>query len=77
MKKVEFKPPAGFAVPEGSNESGQEFEAMATFRVKANGQLCLVAIGDNPMPGYDTKDYTRNERDEGGEVAAKYHQAMG
>lgn len=80
MKRVEFRPPAGFAVPEGSTEAGQEFESMAKFRVKANGQLCLIAIGDHPMPGYGNKDYMRGMRDmreDGNEVVAKYHQAMG
>lgn len=66
MKKVEFTPPAGFATPEGT-EAGKEFEAMATFQVKRDGRLCLVAIGDHKMPGYSD-----NEDD----VVKKYHAAM-
>lgn len=66
MKKVEFTAPAGFAVPEGT-EPGKEFEAMATFQVKKDGRLCLVAIGDHKMPGYSDND---------DETVRKYHAAM-
>lgn len=68
MKLVEFSPPEGLAVPEGKTE-GDTFESMATFRIKKNGKMCLVAIGDLKMPGYE-------DRDEGGEVASKYRKAM-
>lgn len=72
-KPVEFNPPAGFSPPEGVSDA--TFESMATFRVKPNGRFCLVAIGDHKMPGYD-KDKESTYRDEGGEVASKYHNAM-
>lgn len=55
MKQIEFKPPAGL-VPEGSEE-GTEFEEVATFRVKKNGEICLVAIGEHQMPGYGGKGH--------------------
>lgn len=74
MKAVEFTPPKGFVGPEGK-ESGDTFESMATFKIKSNGRMCLVAIGDHKMPGYD-KDKESTYRDEGGEVASRYHNAM-
>lgn len=71
MKRVEFTPPEGLATPEGRND-GDTFEMMATFKIKKGGRLCLVAIGEHKMPGYDSNE----PRDEGGEVASKYHNAM-
>lgn len=55
MKRVEFTPPEGLRPPEGT-EAGDTFESMATFQFKKDGRLCLVAIGDNKMPGYSDKD---------------------
>lgn len=75
MKRVEFAPPKGFAVPEGTTE-GQRFESMATFQVKKNGDLCLVAIGDSKMPGYEDKKES-TYRNEGAEVANAYRAQMG
>jgi hypothetical protein len=54
MKKIEFTPPKAFTIPEGT-DAGDTFSEMATFRVKSNGDLCLVAIGEDQMPGYDEK----------------------
>ena len=59
MKRVEFKPPAG-VVPEGTM-SGSTFEEVSTFRVKKNGDICLIAIGQKQMPGYSDKDYGDNK----------------
>jgi hypothetical protein len=59
MKKVEFKPPAG-VVPEGT-QSGSTFEEISTYRVKKNGDICLIAIGEAQMPGYSDKDYGDNK----------------
>jgi|KBSSwiStaDraftv2_1062776.scaffolds.fasta_scaffold310264_2 hypothetical protein len=53
MKRVEFKPPAG-VVPEGT-KAGEEWDAVCTFRVKPNGDVCLVMLGDEKMPGYTEK----------------------
>lgn len=55
MNKVEFKLPAGFSIPEGKG-AGDDFESMATFDIKENGDVCLAKIGDVPMPGYDDAD---------------------
>lgn len=74
MKRIEFKPPKGFMLPEGK-QSGEQFESMATFQIKANGDLCLVAIGDSKMPGYEEKQES-SHRDEGGEVVSAYRGAM-
>lgn len=49
-KRVEFVPPNG-ATPEGT-QAGEEFDAVCTFRVKDNGQICLIQLGDVQMPGY-------------------------
>lgn len=67
MKRVEFTPPEGFRVPEGTQPT-DTFEAMATFQLKKDGRMCLVAVGDHKMPGY--KD---GEEDS---VAGRYHSAM-
>lgn len=66
MKRIEFMPPDGMVLPEGT-EAGKTFEAMATFQLKRDGRLCLVAIGDHKMPGY------RDGDDD--EVVRKYHAA--
>lgn len=50
-KRVEFRPPNG-STPEGLTE-GEEFDSVCTFRVKKNGDICLVMLGDTQMPGYD------------------------
>lgn len=75
MKRVEFQPPKGMQMPEGKGK-GERFESMATFQIKANGDLCLVAIGESKMPGYEDKKES-SYRDEGGEVVTAYRSAMG
>jgi hypothetical protein len=75
MKRVEFHPPKGIALPEGK-KAGDRFESMATFQIKGNGTLCLVAIGEQKMPGYEDKE-SPGYRDEGAEVVSAYHGAMG
>lgn len=58
-KRVEFRPPDG-AVPEGTT-AGEEFDSVCTFRVKDNGQICLVKLGDTEMPGYeDSSSYKQD-----------------
>lgn len=71
MTRIEFKPPPGL-VPEGAEE-GTEFEEVATFRVKKNGTICLVAIGENQMPGYDGKSSTQEYGERAGQ---RYTEAM-
>lgn len=69
MKLIEFKPPPGL-VPEGAEE-GTEFEEVATFRVKQNGHICLVMVGEHQMPGYDAK-----EKNYGEKAGERYQQKM-
>jgi hypothetical protein len=71
MKRIEFKPPSGL-VPEGA-EDGTEFEEVATFRVKKNGDICLVAIGEHQMPGYSGKGH---DNDYGEKAANRYAEKM-
>ena len=51
-KRVEFPIPKGFTLPEGTGR-GDEFDAVCTFRVKENGDICLTRLGDTTMPGYE------------------------
>ena len=51
MKLIEFKIPEGLTVPEGTQEGGT-WDEMGTFRLKPNGMMCLVAIGDHKLAGY-------------------------
>lgn len=71
MRRIEFKPPAGL-VPEDAAD-GTEFEEVATFRVKKNGDICLVAIGEHQMPGYDGKSSTHEYGERAGQ---RYNEAM-
>lgn len=74
-KRVEFKIPPGYTVPEGT-ESGGEWKEMATFRLKKNGQMCLVEIGEHKMPGYEDKDSSpMHEMQE--KASSRYGEAMG
>lgn len=42
-------------MPEGMGQ-GEEFDAVCTFRIKNDGTVCMVQMGDAKMPGYDGKD---------------------
>ena len=53
MKRVEFTAPAG-TVPEGV-KAGEEFDLVCTFRVTSGGQVCVIQMGDEKMPGYSDK----------------------
>jgi hypothetical protein len=44
----EFKTPSDYIVPEGLNE-GEIFEDICTLKLKSNGQLCIVKIGDSAI----------------------------
>lgn len=67
-RRIEFEAPPG-VVPEGS-KSGDEFDAVCTFRVKSDGTVCLVQIADEKMPGYSDK------ADKGRASYADEHKAM-
>jgi len=56
-QRVEFRPPAG-SVPEGV-QANEEFDMVCSFRVKDDGNVCLVMFGDEQMPGYDSKSTSR------------------
>lgn len=72
MKLVMFTPPEGVRAPEGKG-AGDTFESMATFQIKPDGRMCLVAIGDHKMPGYSSKDFTSPDN---GDVAVAYKKAL-
>lgn len=69
MKLIEFKPPAGL-VPEGA-EDGTTFEEVATFKVKSNGNICLVAVGEHQMPGYSDKGHDASYGERAGQRYAE------
>lgn len=63
-KPLEFQPPQGFKIPEGVRD-GEEFDSLATLRLKKGGLLCLVKLDEQPLPGYGkelkaTKDYVED-----------------
>lgn len=70
-QRIEFKPPAG-VVPENTG-ADETFDMVSTYRVKPNGDICLIQIGDVKMPGYDDKeggkpsygDYAQGMMDDG------------
>jgi hypothetical protein len=47
---VEFPVPAGYELPEGVN-TGEDFDTVATFRMKEDGTICLISIDDFPVQG--------------------------
>ena len=49
-----FKAPADFKLPEGINQ-GDEFEAMGTFVLQADGTMILKAVEGNTIEGYEDK----------------------
>jgi len=66
-KQVEFQIPDGFVVPEGT-ETGEEFDAVCSFRVKDNGTVCLTRLGDTEMPGYREAKEDARERPKYGQA---------
>jgi len=71
--------PKGFTLPEGTG-TGEQFDEMATFRVKPNGNLCLVAVGDHKLPGYQSgKGEMAPEpmKEMGNKAASRYGEMMG
>lgn len=69
-KPVEFSAPAG-VVPEGT-EANEEFDAVATFRVKESGTICLVKIGEVDMPVYKDKGERPSYHKQAAEMADSY-----
>jgi hypothetical protein len=76
---VEFMPPKG-VVPEDVT-MGDTFDMVSTYRVKHNGEICLIQIGDAKMPGYEKEDYDRDtkgkNREGYGNVMKSMQDAMG
>jgi len=76
-ERVEFKAPKG-VVPEDV-KSGDTFDLVSTYRLKPNGDICLVQIGDTKMPGYVKDEYDNKEqehREDYGDVMQSMHSAM-
>lgn len=77
-ERVEFKPPKG-VVPEDV-EKGDTFDLVSTYRLKDNGEICLIQIGDTKMPGYEEGEYESKEktnRKSYGDVVDSMHAALG
>lgn len=53
-KYPEFKTPESYIIPEGIKE-GESFEDICSIKLKANGKLCLIKLGDSPLYA-DNKD---------------------
>jgi len=51
----EFQPPESYILPEGLKD-GETFEDIAQFKLKSNGKICLVKIGDAPILDEGKKD---------------------
>lgn len=47
-KAIEFDAPKDFRLPEGK-QSGDEFSLVCDFKMKPNGKLCLVKLGDQEL----------------------------
>jgi hypothetical protein len=61
MTYLEFDAPKDFIAPEGISE-GESFEEICTLKLKANGKLCLVKLGDAPLDdGKDDHDEDDSE----------------
>lgn len=77
-ERIEFKPPQG-VVPEDVT-AGDTFDLVTTYRVKSNGEICLVQMGDVKMPGYEKDEYDSKpdeHREAYGSVMDSMHSAMG
>jgi hypothetical protein len=77
-ERVEFKPPKG-VVPEDV-QAGDTFDLVTTYRLKKNGEVCLIQIGEQKMEGYEEDEYQAKEkpsRESYGNVMDSMHAAMG
>lgn len=77
-ERVEFKAPKG-VVPEDV-AAGDTFDLVSTYRLKPDGQICLVQIGDHKMAGYEEDEYEQDTKNKNrasyGDVMASMHSAM-
>lgn len=77
-ERVEFEAPKG-VVPEDI-EAGDTFDLVSTYRLKDNGEICLIQIGDTKMPGYEKDEYeesTKGKNRQGyGDLVGSMHSAM-
>lgn len=76
-ERVEFMAPKG-VVPEDI-KAGDTFDLVSTYRLKPDGQICLIQIGDVQMPGYDEDEYedkNKTTRQSYGNVMDSMHSAM-
>lgn len=54
MKRLEFEPSPALRNMVGEGlKTGQKLELMGEFKVKENGDWCLVAVEGVAMPGYE------------------------
>ena len=77
-ERIEFKPPKG-VVPEDVT-AGDTFDLVSTYRLKPNGEICLIQIGDHKMEGYEEdeyKDKSGGKRESYGNVMQSMQSAMG
>lgn len=78
-ERIEFKAPKG-VVPEDV-AAGDTFDLVSTYRLKENGQICLIQIGEHKMPGYEEDDYKEStkgkNRESYGNVMQSMQSAMG
>lgn len=63
-------------MPEGIGV-GEDFDAVCTFRMKGPGTICLVTLGDSPMPGYGAKDEAEKPKQDYSDVSQSLQQAGG
>jgi hypothetical protein len=76
-ERVEFTPPKG-VVPEDIKK-GDTFDLVSTYRLKDDGEICLIQIGDTKMPGYEEGEYeskTKADRQSYGDVVDSMHASM-
>lgn len=57
---IEFDPPEGYEAPEGI-QIDKDYDALATFRIRPNGTLCLKAIGGLPVSRSQAPEKTVGE----------------
>jgi len=72
-KYPEFSAPESYLIPEGIAE-GETFEDIAQFKLKSNGKICLVKIGDAPIldDGKEEPDDYGTEEGMGNRISEAY-----
>lgn len=71
-KKVTFPIPAGYQVPEGTQD-GQTFDESVTFKLEGD-KLCVYAINGAVLPAFEKDDEQGQKADAG--LQARYQAAM-